>query len=1130
MDQIQTYSVHTTIRQITLSTIAASFAGKVKTSAENSYAITQSASVAVKYRRTTSGNVQRKSNVLFARVPVIVRRYTQMNNGRSQRFRQTAVSEGGELQNTSVKVVSECTNVCGDTKFPGKSCAKIILVHIYPKYHIDLAIKAYAVIDDQSNSTLGTPELFDRLGIEGEEIPYVLSSCNGKIQTSGRRAHNLIIESFDSSVALNLPVVTECDVIPDNRNEIPTPDITRHYPHLHNLEYMIPPIDGDAKIVLLVGRDLLKAHHVLVQRIGSDSAPYAQKLPLGWTIVGESCLRRCHPSIKAFKTNILKCGRPSFFESCPNDIEIKQKMVPFAGSQRTTSSNIGQDVFAKTPDDEKISFSRDDRDFLAIMEDGFVRGENGNWIAPLPFRKDRLRLENNLTHAPLPEQDLDRWDRWRSSLVELNNVKIPRLYLSSSFSACEQKTVHVFCDASEKAIAAVGYLQGTLPDGRRSLGFVLGKAKVAPLHGHSIPRLEFCSALLAVEIAETISNHLGLALQDFRFYSDSKVVLGYIYNTARRFHTYVANRVARILSSTSSRQWSYVMTDNNPADQGTRSLRPSEMKNSTWLIGPTSLVSEVSETAETYELHNPDSDNEIRRITTIKTDVHVVERLGCERFARFSRWESLLKAIIFLKLVARSVSKPDIDQKNDSANKHRQDSTHFLLKNAKRESYPEEIQSLQNNKPLSNSSYIRALSPFLDDNGLIRVGGRLERAQIPYEEKHPILLPGRHHISLLLARHFHEKVFHQGRHFTEGSIRAAGYWFTGCRRLVSSLISQCVKCRKLRGNYCCQKMADLPADRLEPGPPFSNVGVDAFGPWKIVSRRTRGGIANSKRWGIIFTCLVTRAVHIEVVDSMSSSAFINALRRFIAIRGKVNIFRSDRGTNLVGAMDDLGLDRISVENNVLREFFDNVGTKWILNPPHAPHFGGAWERLIGIVKRILSAILSEPVNQHLTHDVFCTLMAEVTAIVNQRPLLPVSNDPENPSVLSPSTILTQKFDNNSELPDFENFTSKDMIRSEWKRVQVLADRFWTRWKKEYMQTLQLRRKWHAVQPDLKHGDVVLLKDIDAPRNRWPLAVIVDVMPSDDSHVRKVQLKISRNNKSSVLTRPVCELVPLLKAD
>ena len=132
-------------------------------------------------------------------------------------------------------------------------------------------------------------------------------------------------------------------------------------------------------LVLLVGRDLLKAHHVLDQRIGSDSAPYAQKVPLGWTIVGESCLRWCHPSVNAFKTNILKSGRPSFLEPCTNDIEIKEKMVPFAGSQRTSSSNIGQDVFAKTPDDERISLSRDDRDFLAIMDDDVgLLGQTGS--------------------------------------------------------------------------------------------------------------------------------------------------------------------------------------------------------------------------------------------------------------------------------------------------------------------------------------------------------------------------------------------------------------------------------------------------------------------------------------------------------------------------------------------------------------------------------------------------------------------------------------------------------------------------------------------------------------------------------------------------------------------------------
>lgn len=158
-------------------------------------------------------------------------------------------------------------------------------------------------------------------------------------------------------------------------------------------------------------------------------------------------------------------------------------------------------------------------------------------------------------------------------------------------------------------------------------------------------------------------------------------------------------------------------------------------------------------------------------------------------------------------------------------------------------------------------------------------------------------------MSKLIVRWFHNRVKHKGRHFTEGAVRTAGYWITGGKRLVSSVMHSCVQCGKLRGRVEQQKMADLPADRLAPAPPFTNVGVDAFGPWSILTRRTRGGSVNSKRWAILFTCLSTRAIHIEVVEEMSSSAFINALRRFVAIRGKVKIFRSDRGTNIVGALE-----------------------------------------------------------------------------------------------------------------------------------------------------------------------------------------------------------------------------------
>ena len=148
-----------------------------------------------------------------------------------------------------------------------------------------------------------------------------------------------------------------------------------------------------------------------------------------------------------------------------------------------------------------------------------------------------------------------------------------------------------------------------------------------------------------------------------------------------------------------------------------------------------------------------------------------------------------------------------------------------------------------------------------------------------------------------------------------------GFWLTGCKRLTSSLIHKCVTCRRQRGRFANQKMSDLPVDRTEPGqPPFTSVGVDIFGPWEVVTRRTRGIPANSKRWAALFSCHVTRAVHIEVVEEMSASSFINALKRFTAIRGQAKEYRSDRGTNFIGSVDPLQIDAINVEDSPVRDF------------------------------------------------------------------------------------------------------------------------------------------------------------------------------------------------------------------
>ena len=736
---------------------------------------------------------------------------------------------------------------------------------------------------------------------------------------------------------------------------------------------------------------------------------------------------------------------------------------------------------------------------------------------------------------PLSPQLLDVWENWTSSLKYLQDIKIPRMILNDSFTAAEHKTVHIFCDASEEAISSVGYLQAMVHNDIQ-LGFIIGKAKVAPSHGHTVPRLELCSAVLAVEIAELISSHLHMPIDNFKFYSDSRIVLGYLNNTSRRFYTYVTNRVYRILSSTKPEQWFYVSSENNPADKATRPISASELLNCAWLNGPSFLKQgESSDNSASFALQDPDIDKEVRpEIKTLKTELGSDSlNLGSHRFERFSNWRKLIRAVSCLQHIAQTFHGDKC-----SNGWHTCDESHtvhalsaaqnHIFRVVQHEIYHEEIECLKKGQPLPKSSPVIALSPYLDTENILRVGGRLDKSCLTEQEKHPILIPGRHNIAKLIIGHYHDAVYHQGRHITEGSIRSAGIWITNAKSLVSSFISKCVNCRKLRGKLSYQKMANLPPDRSEPSPPFTCVGVDCFGPWQIVSRRTRGGQAASKRWGVMFTCLSTRAVHIEVIEELSSSSFINALRRLIAIRGPVRIFRSDRGTNFVGSTEDLGIQAINTDDTQLKEFLSKNQSTWLFNPPHASHMGGVWERMIGVTRNILNSLLMDLPGGGLTHEVLVTFLAEVSAIINSRPLVALTTDPDEPLPLTPSLLLTQK-----SLVDTGFCTQidmKDMYKKQWKRVQVLADMFWTRWKDQYLQSLQNRRKWQDPKRNFCSGDVVLVRDKQSARNNWPVGIVQETYAGHDGLVRKVNVRVVNDGRTSTFTRPVVELVLLVEND
>jgi transposase InsO family protein len=311
-----------------------------------------------------------------------------------------------------------------------------------------------------------------------------------------------------------------------------------------------------------------------------------------------------------------------------------------------------------------------------------------------------------------------------------------------------------------------------------------------------------------------------------------------------------------------------------------------------------------------------------------------------------------------------------------------------------------------------------------------------------------------------------------------------------------------------------QKMSNLPVDRVTPSqPPFTCVGVDCFGPFVV-----RRGRSNVKRYGVLFTCLAIRAVHVEFAHSLDTESFINALRRFIARRGEPKEIRSDNGGNFVGGEKELRQAIGGWNQHQVHEFLLQKGIKWTFNPPASSHFGGVWERCIRTVRKVLTALLRE---QLLDDEGLATLMCEVESIINGRPITKLSDDPRDLSPLTPNHLLLLR--SGPVVPPGRFAKSDQYGQRRWRQVQYLADIFWRRWVREYLPMLQERQVWNKTCQNVAVDDVVLVADERTPRGSWPLGRVLEVYSNrKDGFVRSVKVKTS----TTALVRPITKIVLL----
>ena len=332
-----------------------------------------------------------------------------------------------------------------------------------------------------------------------------------------------------------------------------------------------------------------------------------------------------------------------------------------------------------------------------------------------------------------------------------------------------------------------------------------------------------------------------------------------------------------------------------------------------------------------------------------------------------------------------------------------------------------------------------------------------------FSSKHPVILPKYHPVSLLILQQTHSDLKHAGVNHMLSSLRQR-YWLINAPSAIKRLLSVCVTCRRLK-SHVCEHDCITPDEA-----PFTRVGVDYFGPFEVKQKRSL-----VKRYGVIFTCLASRAIHLEVAYSLDTGSFINALRRFIARRGQVTVMRSDNGTNFVGAEREL---KASIDNwnlsQIQKEMLQNH-VDWKLNPPAGSHHGGVWERLIRSIRLAMNSTSRE---QTLDDEDIQTLLCEIEAILNSRPLTRVSDRANDLEALTPNHLLQMKQCPN--LPPGTFVKTDSYCKRRWRQIQYMANLFWRRWVQEYLPTLQERQRWHVMRRNLKARDVVLIVDSNAP--------------------------------------------------
>ena len=650
-------------------------------------------------------------------------------------------------------------------------------------------------------------------------------------------------------------------------------------------------------------------------------------------------------------------------------------------------------------------------------------------------------------------QDLhSRWVKFRDSLKTLHDLRIDR----QVFVPFNKYEIHAFSDSSESAYGACIYIRSISEDNEIQCKLLCAKSRVAPLKKCRLPYLELAAGVVMVQLVKRILNIFDyIKFERITYWTDSTIVLCWIREESCNWETFIANRVEVIQQTSNYSQWRHIPSLLNPADLLSRGTLPALLvKSRLWFSGPDFLQQNEQNWPQNIITNNYDDKFLQRKRIKLVLSMNFDKQLF-DNFKYKNNYKKIINIFSYIFRFTHNVTCPKQNKiLGPPTAEERQFALHAIIKYIQNIEFYSEIKALQNYDCVPRSSNLRLLLPFIDSHGLLRVGGRLKNSSLDFDSKHPLLLPKNHTFTRALMTHYHLE-------------------------------------------NCCSTNADLPELRVQQTRPFNVVGVDFCGPFFTHYRRR--GTVPTKSYVAIFVCFVTRAVHLELVEDLSTQSFISALRRFIGRRGRCSIIYSDNGTNMIGARNELSELYETLQKQQNRDQIINMCAneriKWKTIPPRSPHFGGLWEAAVKSFKYHLKRILQ---NTSLTFPELNTLIIQIESILNSRPITSIPENANDPPALTPGHFIIGTALNSLPDPDLKSTSNINRLQ----RYQLLQWYF----QQFYLQSLQVRPKWTTHGSPVQIGDVVILQDDNQPPLQWKLGRVINIHPGKDGVVRTVTLK------------------------